>query len=161
MSKRQFKTQASSGRAGSAFGGFGSPGFGTGQSSVLSFVQEPPDYSSISDANAIVAFKNLSKKDEVTKAKALEELQTYASPSDGEVSEPFLEAWVSTLAIVNARLDSDREQPGSTLPSTFHRQCSKSTSACPYAQWTDMFKVWQTDGETYAQNSWTLARWNI
>lgn len=94
MSKRQFKSQASSGRARGAFGGFGSPGFATGQSSILSYVQEPPDYSSISDPKIVVAFKNLSKKDGTTKAKALEDLQAFVNPSDTEITEAFLEAWV-------------------------------------------------------------------
>ena len=106
MSKRQFKSQASSGRAGNTFGGFGSSGFGTGQSSVLSFVQEPPDYSSINDANTVVSLKNLSKKDSTTKAKALEDLQSYVGQSETEISEPFLEVWVKLfprLSIDNAR----------------------------------------------------------
>ena len=94
MSKRQFKSQASSGRVGAAFGGFGSPGFGSNQSSVLSYIQEPPDYSSISDANVVVSFKNLSKKDGTTKAKALEDLQSYVNSTEFEIEESFLEAWV-------------------------------------------------------------------
>lgn len=98
MSKKQFKSHASSGRAGATFGGFGTSGFGTAQSSVLSYVQEPPDYSTISDANTVVAFKNLSKKDETTKAKAIEDLQTFVISSDVEVEDGFLEAWVSCAA---------------------------------------------------------------
>ena len=107
MSKRQFKTQASSGRASNAFGRFANPGFGSGHSSILSFVQEPPDYSSISDANVIVALKNLSKKDGTTKAKALEDLQSYVSSSASETSEPFLEAWVGIVMTEYARLKGD------------------------------------------------------
>lgn len=94
MSKRQFKSHASSGRAGATFGGFGASAFGTTQSSVLSYVQEPPDYSTISDANTAVAFKNLSKKDETTKSKAVEDLQTFVTSSDVEIEDGFLEAWV-------------------------------------------------------------------
>jgi len=96
MSKRQFKSQASSGRAGNALGGFGA-GFGSSQSSVLSYIQEPPDYSAISDANIVVAIKNLSKKDDTTKTKALEELQTHIT-SVNEVEDGLLEAWVRFLA---------------------------------------------------------------
>lgn len=88
--KKSFKSQASSARA----GGFGSTAFGTGQSSVLSYVQEPPDYSSLGDSNVAIAFKSLSKKDGTTKSKALEELQSYISQPDVEVDDAFLEAWV-------------------------------------------------------------------
>ncbi len=95
MSKRQFKSQASSGRAGTALGGFGSSGFGADPSSMLSYIQEPPDYSAISDANVVVSFKNLSKKDETTKARALEDVQTFATSSDVDLDEAVLEAWVS------------------------------------------------------------------
>lgn len=94
MSKRQFKSQANSGRVGSAFGGLGGHGFGTGQSSILSYVQEPPDYSGISDGNVAVAFKNLSKKDATTKAKALEDLQSYVLSPNVELEDGLLEAWV-------------------------------------------------------------------
>jgi len=98
MSKRQFKPQASSSRAVSgAFGsGFGSTAFGTtgfgAASSLLSYIAEPPNLSSISDPNVVVAFKNLAKKDSTTKSKALEDLQAYVSSS--EVEEAVLEAWV-------------------------------------------------------------------
>lgn len=95
MSKRQFKSQASSGRTVSGFGAFGgSSAFGSTQSSALSYIQEPPDYSQISDPNVVVAFKNLSKKDGTTKAKALEELQAYVSTQDRKVEDAILEAWV-------------------------------------------------------------------
>ena len=94
MSKRQFKSQASSGRAGATFGGFGNASFGASQASILSYVQEPPDHSGITDANVVVAFKNLSKKDGTTKAKALEDLQSYVVSSQSEIEEAFLEAWV-------------------------------------------------------------------
>ena len=133
MSKRQFKSQASSGRASNTFGSFGSPGFGSDQSSVLSYVQEPPDYSSINDPNVVVAFKNLSKKDATTKAKALEDLQTFVTPSDAEVTEAFLESWVGLCRILNPRLQINKTWPGKTISSAFHRQCSSSTSAGPNA----------------------------
>jgi len=101
MSKRQAKAQASSSRAtgGGFSGGFGqstfSGGFG-GTSSQLSYVTEPPDLSSISDPNLVVAFKNLTKRDSTTKAKALEEIQSYVSSNSGEIIEDsVLEAWVS------------------------------------------------------------------
>ena len=96
MSTRPFKSQASSSRVGNAFGGFGGAGFGASQSSVLSYVQEPPEYSSINDGNVVVAFKNLSKKDGTTKARALEDLRSYVTSSDNQIEEAFLEAWVGS-----------------------------------------------------------------
>lgn len=101
MSKRQIKAQASSSRAalgafGSGFGSTSTSAFGT-TSSPLSYVTEPPDLSSISDPNVVVAFKNLSKKDSTTKAKALEDIQTYVSSLSGQVEEAVLEAWVGLL----------------------------------------------------------------
>lgn len=97
MSKRQFKSQASSSRAssGPAFGAFGSISAG----STLSYLAELPDLNSVSDANIVVAFKNLTKKDATTKAKALEDFRSYiqAHPyeTDGGPEEAILEAWVS------------------------------------------------------------------
>ena len=101
MSKRQVKAQASSSRAalgvfGSGFGSTSTSAFGA-TSSPLSYVTEPPDLSSISDPNVVVAFKNLSKKDSTTKAKALEDIQTYVSSLSGQVEEAVLEAWVGLL----------------------------------------------------------------
>lgn len=97
MSKKGFKSQASSGRAISGAGGFGS-GFGTSTfqtySSPLSYVYEPPDLSGLSDANVGVYFKNLMKKDVTTKAKALEELEAYIKPAEVQIEETFLSAWV-------------------------------------------------------------------
>ena len=102
MSKKQFKSQASSSRAG-AFGGPGGFGgaFGSsnspGHTSLLSYVSEPPDLSQIPDANVVVAFKNLLKKDSTTKAKALDDLQSYAGSlqkQDTNVEDGVLEAWV-------------------------------------------------------------------
>ncbi|KAF6817104.1 RING zinc finger [Colletotrichum plurivorum] len=76
------------------FGGFSSASDGSG----LSYLAEPPDFSSLSDANVVVSFKNILKKDATTKAKALEELLAYvqAHPheKDGGAEEAVLEAWV-------------------------------------------------------------------
>ncbi|KAI9765177.1 MAG: hypothetical protein M1840_007770 [Geoglossum simile] len=102
MSRRQFKSQASSSRAasntyGTSFGGFGSSsGLGVSPSS-LSFVSEPLDLSAISEPNVVVAFKNLSKKDSTTKAKALEDLRGYISSlgtDNGGVEDAVLRAWI-------------------------------------------------------------------
>lgn len=109
MSKRQFKSQASSSRAISGpfpsrsqgFGGLGGSTAGHGLTSStlspLSYVTQPPDFSDISDSTLVVALKNLSKKDSTTKAKALEELETYVlarGPETGGVEDALLEAWV-------------------------------------------------------------------
>ena len=108
MSKKTFKSQASSNRAASgAFGGasslgnsFGSSPFGAVSSTPLSYVYEPPDLSGLSDPQIGVALKNVQKKDSTTKAKALEELSVYASsrdPGANAVEDDILEAWVGLL----------------------------------------------------------------
>lgn len=109
MSKKQFKSQASSSRAvssasntpeGSAFSNSGHgalSGFGSVSSSTLSYFFEPPDLSAISEANVVVAFKNLLKKDGTTKAKALDDLHAYVLSlgiEKGGVEDAILEAWV-------------------------------------------------------------------
>ena len=101
MSKK-FKSQASSARAASS--AFGSSSFGVPSSfqtaaSPLSYITELPDLSGISDSRVVVAYKNLSKRDSVTKAKALEELQIYLTqPTTGEsgIDSAILEAWVGS-----------------------------------------------------------------
>lgn len=94
--KKQFKSQASSSRAGGLSGGFGSQGFGSSQPSVLSYAQELPDYSSLKNSTLVVTFKNLSKKDATTKAKALEDLQASLEPQKAQVDDSLLDAWVCT-----------------------------------------------------------------
>ena len=96
MSKRQFKSQASSSRAASGvgFGGFGSVSAG----STLSYLADLPNFATLSDANVVVAFKNLTKKDATTKAKALDDLRAHVQAHpfelDGGPEESILEAWV-------------------------------------------------------------------
>lgn len=99
MKRAQGKAAAS--RAfGSGSGGGGFAGFtGTSDSGgSLSYLVEPPSFTAISDPNAVVSFKNVLKKDSVTKAKALEELLSYvqAHPyeQDGGVEEAILDVWV-------------------------------------------------------------------
>ncbi|ERS97539.1 hypothetical protein HMPREF1624_05708 [Sporothrix schenckii ATCC 58251] len=91
-------------------GGFG--GFETARSkSGLAYIAERADLSAISDAHAVVSFKNLAKKDSTTKARALEELLAHAqahpySSSGGGVEDAILEAWVQCyprLSIDDAR----------------------------------------------------------
>lgn len=108
MSKK-FKSQASSSRAASGtvgFGGFG--GFSSasqqaeGSSSSLSYISEPPDLSNISDAQIIVLFKNLLKKDSTTKAKALEDLQNFITQQETKghaLEDGVLEAWVRSMLL--------------------------------------------------------------
>lgn len=110
MSKN-FKAQASSSRAAPAFGSPGGlGGFGLTAATTLSYLGEPPNLAPISDANVVVAFKNLSKKDSTTKAKGLEDFRAYvlAHPFelDGGVEQPVLEAWAKIyprLSIDNSR----------------------------------------------------------
>jgi len=102
MSKRAFKAQASSSRAfGQSPSAFGSASIGGGfgsASSSLSYLAEQPDLSIVTDPNVTVNFKNLSKKDSTTKAKALEEILAFVSAHTEktlDIEDGFLEAWVS------------------------------------------------------------------
>lgn len=99
---RKFKSQASSARAatstfGSSFPAFGGTAFQS-SSSPLSYVTELPDLEGITNPRVKVTLKNLTKRDGVTKAKALEELLEYLSTEGESVTEqPFLDAWVGLL----------------------------------------------------------------
>lgn len=83
------------GAAAAAFGSASSGAFSTSASS-LSYAAEPPDLSGISDSSVVVLFKNLSKKDETTKSRALEELQAKLASSE-DVEEAVTAAWVGFL----------------------------------------------------------------
>ncbi|KAJ5500783.1 Zinc finger RING-CH-type [Penicillium expansum] len=101
MSKK-FKSQASSSRAAaSAFGSFG--GFSGGLSSegkepsALTYIAAPPDLSRIAAQQLVIAFKNLLKKDDITRLKALEELRDHilaVEEKKGTLDDGFLDAWV-------------------------------------------------------------------
>jgi hypothetical protein len=125
MSKRQFKSQASSSRvtaAGTLIPGFGSSStspFATSSSS-LSYLTEPPDLSTISDANTVVAFKSLSKKDGTTKAKALEDLQSLLPTT--EVEDGVLEAWIHLYP----RTSIDTSRRVRELAHAFHGQVASA-----------------------------------
>ncbi|KAI0426681.1 hypothetical protein F5Y09DRAFT_56342 [Xylaria sp. FL1042] len=113
MSRKPGKARAASGKAvpGVGANAFGFGGFVSAASGInLSYLAEPPDFSSVSDANVIVSLKNLQKKDATTKAKALEELVAYvqAHPyeQDGGVEEPILDAWVQLYP--RASIDNSR-----------------------------------------------------
>lgn len=136
MSKRQFKSQASSSRAISGafptrtqeLGGFGasasSAAFASSTPSQLSYITEPLDLSRISQPSVIVSLKNLSKKDSITKAKALEDIESFLVGQELEkdvVEDALLEAWVglhkmyiSGLMVMESLLDQ-------TVPPYFHR----------------------------------------
>lgn len=79
----------------SGFGGFG----GAGGGSSLSYLTEPPSFTAISDPNVVVSLKNVLKKDSTTKAKALDDLVSYAQAhpfdKDGGVEDGILDVWVS------------------------------------------------------------------
>ncbi|KAK7741691.1 hypothetical protein SLS53_004749 [Cytospora paraplurivora] len=91
----------------SAFGGFSTPSAGAGS---LSYLSEDPDFSLISDPNTVVSFKNLLKKDNTTKSKALADLIQYAqahpNDQDGGVEEAVLETWVRLYPRIS--IDNDR-----------------------------------------------------
>lgn len=73
------------------------PSFGLmlSTTSSLACIVEPPNLSSISDANTVVILKNLSKKDENTKSKALEDLQSRLKTVD--LDEAVVTVWVGLL----------------------------------------------------------------
>ena len=130
MSKRHFKAQASSSRVdpGTGLGGFGAVFAG----STLSYLGEPPHLSSITDANLVVAFKNLLKKDSTTKAKGLEDLRSYVQShpyeQDGGVEQPVLEAWVGHLHWKRMQVVyHSNKSIGQIVSSHINRQFSKST----------------------------------
>lgn len=102
MSRKPLKSRAASSKTTASFGASSFGAFSTAaRGTDLSYLAEPPDLSSVSDANVVVSLKNLQKKDATTKAKALEELVTYvqAHPyeQDGGTEEPILEAWVRLI----------------------------------------------------------------
>src|SRR5690242_12322809 len=98
-----------------AFGKSSATGFGgfsatTSPSSNLSYLADPPNIAALSDPQIAVSFKNLLKRDHITKSKALEDLTAYAKaqPKDknGGVEEAVLDAWVQVyprMAIDDAR----------------------------------------------------------
>ncbi|KAI0870831.1 hypothetical protein GGS24DRAFT_474003 [Hypoxylon argillaceum] len=111
MSRKPGKARAASSKAVPSFGASSFGTFASAASGInLSYLAEPPDFSSVSDANVVVSLKNLQKKDATTKAKALEELlgyvQAHPYEQDGGVEEPVLEAWVQSYPRVS--IDNSR-----------------------------------------------------
>lgn len=123
------KSRLSSGR------GFGSPapsGFGafaTTSTSAggLSYLADPPDFSSLSDPNIVVSFKNLLKKDNFTRSKALADLvqytQTRPHEQDGGVEDAVLETWVQLYP----RISIDNDRRTRELSHTLQFELLKST----------------------------------
>ncbi|TQS38445.1 hypothetical protein Golomagni_01048 [Golovinomyces magnicellulatus] len=110
MKKSHFKLQASSSRAASAgFGRFGS----VASSSSLSYYTEPPDLSTIGNPHVVVAFKTLSKRDENTRLKALQDLRVYINAltkEKNDIEDSVIEAWISVyprLSIDSSRMVRD------------------------------------------------------
>lgn len=160
MSKRQLKSQASSARAAAAAAasGFGtsSAAFGS-SSSQLSHVTEPPDLSSISDPNVVVYFRNLSKKDSTTKAKALEELQTYISSLQEPVEDGVLEAWVGPMHGCEYEAYSNINGVDPNVSTYRNRQRKVCASKCTFPTGSHGSVRWQKNSKTHAQGRWGMA----
>ncbi|KAF1810845.1 hypothetical protein P152DRAFT_376403, partial [Eremomyces bilateralis CBS 781.70] len=91
-------------------GGFANPfdssSKSTFSSSSISYLAEAPDLSRISDPNVVVLLKNLSKREDITRSKALQDLADYVSQNNPGEDGALLDAWVSLyprLSIDNAR----------------------------------------------------------
>lgn len=108
MSKKHTPARSSNAATSSSYGGFGSPSTFSPTASQLSYVNEPPDLSHVLDGNLVVLFKNLLKKDDTTKAKALEDLQNMLGGLSG-IEEPVLAAWVGFLLYL-AKRERKREK---------------------------------------------------
>ncbi|CZR66708.1 uncharacterized protein PAC_16609 [Phialocephala subalpina] len=88
----------------------GGRGFGAASStSRLSFSNPPPDLNQISDSNLIVSFKSLSKKNDTTLARALDDVLSFvkAQPEEkGGIEDAVIKAWSELyprLSINNSR----------------------------------------------------------
>lgn len=93
--------------ASSSFGGLAAS---STTASSLSYLSDTPDLSTISDANVVVSFKNLLKKDDTTKSRALGDLVSYtlAHPNEqnGGVEDAILDAWVQLYPRIS--IENDR-----------------------------------------------------
>lgn len=156
MSKKSKAASSSRVQAGAfgstAFGGTGTSTFGASSGfasaappSQLSHVYEPPDLSTISDPATVVAWKNLQKRDGVTKEKALDELLAHVDRIEGEkqgLDDGFLEAWVRLLefssrqscvcsSLVACSLVYRQGVSGRTFSNRYRVYRSSSTPASP------------------------------
>lgn len=74
--------------------------------SALTYIAEPPDLSRITEQQLVIAFKNLQKKDEITRTKALEELRDYIfaiEDRNGTLDDGLLNAWVHISGLIYSR----------------------------------------------------------
>jgi hypothetical protein len=166
MSKK-FKSQASSSRA--AAGGFGAfagsfGGFSTVSAShshapsSLSYVTEPPDLSRISEPQLVVAFKNLLKKDDTTKTKALEDVRDYILKLENRsdsLEDGVLDAWVRRPVILPDGALTDNLDKG--LPTDFDRECPKGKAACAHYPGPSCILDGETDCPLPSQSDRCLA----
>ncbi|KAG8628996.1 hypothetical protein KVT40_002861 [Elsinoe batatas] len=130
--KKSFKSQASSGRAtfgAPSFGGFGSSAFDSG-SSPLSHVYEPPNLTTISDANVVVQLKNLMKKDGKTKSKALEDLIAYTTTNKADIEEGVFTAYIKLYPRLSIDAERRVRQLSHTLVGHIVVKCGKRVA--PY-----------------------------
>ncbi|KAI4106223.1 MAG: hypothetical protein L6R37_002310 [Teloschistes peruensis] len=140
MSKKQFRSQASSSRAVSGafaasdgvLGPFDGGGFGGVSSSPLSYVYEPPDMSTISEPNIVVAFKNVQKKDSTTKAKALEDLLQYSTALEkaNGVENAVLDAWIKVYPRTSIDTARRVRQLAHQLQGTIAHKSGKAFAKC-------------------------------
>ncbi len=166
MSRKPGKTRAASSKAVAGFGAssFGSGSFASAASGTnLSYLAEPPDFSSVSDANVVVSLKNLQKKDATTKARALEELVAYAQAhpyeQDGGVEEPVLDAWVHLPGSPSLQQSlSNVCVLGPIIPSRIDRQLETRARALPYSPIRAHEIRPEAHGEERSQSCWPLAR---
>ena len=133
MNRKGFKSQASSSNVAPAFAvsSFGSS-FGAAPASSLSYVYEPPDLSLIGDSSIQKAFKSLQKKDSITKAKALEDLQVHVAhlQKKGTILEDaVIEGWVSWPKYKITGIASNLSDIGYTIPANVRRQLSTRPAA--------------------------------
>lgn len=140
MSKRR---AAPSGGA-SGFGGFGAgSGFGasgllSSSSSPLSIVREPLDTTGISNPSVVVQFKNFSKQSEITKQKALDELQAQVAElekSGTPLEDAFISAWVGNLCQTQIYMLTGQ---GVFISSTIRRLVSHCPNIRPHASGINM-----------------------
>lgn len=107
-SSRSRGTAGRNGPAKPGFGAFG--GFATTDTSNLSYLSEFADYTSLSDPNVIIAFKNIQKRDTATRQRGVEDLLAYAQAhphdKDGGVEDAVLEAWAQVYP--RAAIDNSR-----------------------------------------------------
>lgn len=172
MSKK-FKSQASSSRAaaggfgafGGSFGGFSSISSShTHAPSSLSYVAEPPDLSRISEPQLVVAFKNLLKKDDVTKTKALEDIRDYILKLENRsdsLEDGVLEAWVcQPVSRKGLKMEHYRGNkfPDKGLSTYFDREFSESATACAHNPRPSCFFGRETNCSSPIQSGWCLAR---